>query len=69
MPVKDHLGILTLLFDSGAAQKMQNTASNFVSDLRSGQEFSVFHYAQLTLLVINYNFVNILSKSNNLKNK
>lgn len=46
MPVKDHLGILTLLFDSGGAQKMQNTASNFVSDLHRGQEFSIFHHAQ-----------------------
>lgn len=66
MPIKDHLGILTLLFDSGGAQKMQNTASNFVSDLHSDQELSAFHYAQSTLTVINYIFVNILSKSNNL---
>lgn len=69
MPAKDHLGTLTLLFDSVGAQKMQNTASNFVSDFDNGQEFSIFHCAQWTLLVINYTFVNILLKSNNLKNK
>lgn len=57
MPVEDHLGIFTLLFDSGGAEKMQNTASNFVSDLHRGQDFPIFHYAQWTLLVINYTFL------------
>lgn len=46
MPIKDHLGILPLLFVSGGAQKMQSTVSTFVSDFHRGKEFSIFHYAQ-----------------------
>lgn len=65
LPVKADPGVLTLLFDSGDAQKVQNTASDFVSVSHSGQEFSVFHYTRWTLLVTSPTFVTILSKANN----
>lgn len=69
MPVKADTRVLILLFDSGCAQKMQKTASDFVSVSHSGQEFSIFHYNQETLLVLNPTFIIILSKDNNILKK
>lgn len=66
MPVKVDTGVLIILFDSGGAQKMQNTASDFVSFSHSGQESSIFHYIQSTLLVMIPAFVITLSKANHI---